>query len=148
MPVISARKIGDISEGSVTDPKKALWDAVGREVVDRVEVFFNRMLVGTYIRPTHYSLEGGHKMFLPDSAHKDDQFQSKVGMVLKKGSLCFVDDQQNTFVDNVEVGDWVVYWIGSGRQLILNGVHCRILEDSHIMMRVPDPEWVHSARGD
>jgi co-chaperonin GroES (HSP10) len=76
----------------------------------------------------------------PDSNVKEDVWQGMVGLVVKKGPIAFVDDDENRFGGaNVEVGEWVAFTPGDGRRVQINGVDCRIIEDTQLMLKVADP---------
>lgn len=122
----------------VTDPAADLAAAVGD--LSGVELFHNQILVATYKRPEKTA--GG--IFLTDNARKEDEYQGKVGLVLKKGPLAFVDDASVKFNgQDVAIGDWITYRASDGWALTINGVHCRMVEDSHIRMRVAAPDLVY-----
>lgn len=120
------------------DPAAELRAVVGP--LDGIELFHNQILVATYKRPEKTA--GG--IFLTDTARKEDEYQGKVGLVLKKGPLAFVDDASVKFAgQDVELGDWITYRASDGWALTINGVHCRMIEDSHIKMRVASPDQVY-----
>lgn len=120
------------------DPAADLRAAVGN--LDGIELFHNQILVATYKRPEKTA--GG--VYLTDSIRKEDEYQGKVGLVLKKGPLAFVDDASVKFAgQNVAIGDWITYRASDGWALTINGVHCRMVEDSHIRMRVAAPDLVY-----
>jgi co-chaperonin GroES (HSP10) len=104
--------------------------------IDEIAVFHNQVLVGVYIRPEKTA--GG--VYLASQTRDEDKWQGKVGLVLKKGPIAFVDDQRNSFNNqNVEPGDWVMYRVSDAPAIQVNGVHCRLLEDIHIRGTVTDP---------
>ena len=104
-----------------------------------VDVFHNRILVATFVRPERTA----SGLYLSDQTKKEDEYQGTVGVVVKKGPGAFVDaGSVEFFGKNVEVGDWVVYSLHSGRGLAMNGVHCRIIEDAHVDMVIPQPDMV------
>src|SRR4051812_25823312 len=110
-----------------TDAAKSLRESVGD--IDHIDVLHNCVLVATYIRPVKTA--GG--IMLPDQVLKEDEYQGKVGLVLKKGPLAFEDDAINKFGgSDVSEDEWVAYRMSDGWQLKVNGVHCRVLEDVHI----------------
>jgi len=120
------------------DPRAALNDAVGD--LSGVELFHNQVLVATYKRPEKTA--GG--IFLTDGTRKEDEYQGKVGLVLKKGPMAFVDDRSISFHgQNVEVGDWVAYRHSDGWALNVNGTHCRVIEDSHVRARIDNPDRIY-----
>ena len=135
MAVIYSGKISTISAAS--DPKKAILDAVGD--LSGIEIMFNHILVGTYIRKKITS--GG--VHLPDSTVQEDEFQSKVGLVLKMGPLAFLnDDGTPLYGQNIEVGDWIVYRVGDGWSMQVHRTPCRMLADHNIRMKIQKPEAI------
>jgi len=120
------------------DPASALRDAAGD--LDGIELFNNQILVAIYKRPERTA--GG--IILTDNARKEDEFQGKVGLVLRYGPMAFVDDAAVKFEgQSVANGDWVAFRASDGWALNINGVPCRMVEDSHIKMRVASPDQVY-----
>jgi co-chaperonin GroES (HSP10) len=119
------------------DPKKDLLDELGS--LKDVEIFHNQILVAVYIRPE--MTKGG--ILLSEKATSEDRYQSKVGLVVRMGPEAFVDDSQKWF-RNFKVGlhDWIVYRPSDGWTVTVNGVLCRILDDTHVKGRIPHPDQV------
>ena len=119
------------------DPRNAILEAVGD--VSPIEIFNNQILVAIYIRPEKTS--GG--IILANQTRDEDKWQGKMGLVLKKGPSAFVDESQNWFngVD-VAVGDWVFFRPSDGWGLEVNGVLCRLLDDTVIRGRAPTPDMI------
>lgn len=135
MPVVSAQKITELSQAS--DPKSALMKAVGD--LSQEKVFFNQILVATYIRPEKTT--GG--IIRPQSNVQEDEYQGKVGLVIKKGPQAFKDDDSIAFDgQDVQTGDWVVYRVGDGFACTVNGVPCRMLTDRTLRMQISKPDVV------
>jgi len=110
--------------------------------LSRFEVMHNQILVGIYLRPDDHKTAGG--ILLPQKTLDEDRWQGKVGLVLKKGPLAFVDDGSTNFEgQSVSDGDWVIYRVSDGFPIDVNGTHCRLLEDVHIKGRVPDPSMIY-----
>ena len=125
------------------DPRTKITDAIGD--LSEAEVMLNDVLVGVYLRPDTMELSGGKKLFLADTGiREEDKFQGKVGLVLKKGPLAFVDDDQTQFAgQTVEVGDWVVFHSADGWSLTIKGTLCRMVKDHNIRMIVRTPDFVY-----
>ena len=130
------------------DPKRVIWDAIG-DTLDSVEIFNNELLVAVYMRPEKTS--GG--IILPNSNRSEDKYQSKVGLVVKKGPGAFVDPTNEWFADaDIAVGDWVVFKPSDGWTVTVNtksqnpdyksGVICRMLDDIAIRGRVDSPDRI------
>lgn len=120
------------------DPADVIKAQVGD--LSNVDVFHNQILVGIYARPEKTA--GG--IMLPDSVKKEEIHQGVVGLVLKVGPMAFVDDGATTFHgQKVEAGDWIVYRTSDTHKVAINGVVCRLLEDSLVKLRVPHPDVVY-----
>lgn len=121
-----------------TDPAAELRAAVGD--VSAHELFANQILVAVYKRPEKTATG----IYLSDSTRKEDDYQGKVGLVLKMGPQAFVSDSRVDFGDQrVEVGQWIVARPSDGWKLEINGQLCRMIEDTHVKMRVPAPDAVY-----
>lgn len=119
------------------DPKKKLKEEVGS--LKNVEIFNNQVLLAIYMRPE--KTKSG--LFMPDSHRDEDRHQSKVGLVLKTGPNAFIDDTNTWFKDvQVSEGDWLVFRPSDGWPITVNGVLCRILDDTNIRGRVQHPDEV------
>jgi co-chaperonin GroES (HSP10) len=132
MSVASARKTSQISLAK--DPKQALLDAVGD--LSGYDIFHNQVLVAIYVRPNITA--GG--VWRPDDNIKEDEYQGKVGLVVKLGPTAFKDTEDETFDgQSLNIGDWVVFRTGDGWQLNIRDTACRILSDRTIRMRIKNP---------
>ena len=120
-----------------TDPKKELLKELGN--IKEVEIFHNQILCAVYLRPEKTS--GG--IILPDQAKAEDHYQSKVGLVVRMGPDAFVDDTNTWFKDfKVGLNDWIVFKPSDGWAITVNGVLCRILDDTNVKGRIPNPDQV------
>lgn len=121
----------------IEDPANEIRKRIGD--ISKIEVLHNQILVGVYIRPE--KTKGG--ILLTSQTRDEDRYQGKAGLVLKKGPLAFVDDDNNKFHgQNVDVGDWVFYRVSDGFPLVLNGTLCRLLEEVHVKGKIPSPDVV------
>lgn len=119
------------------DPREEILAAIGK--LDNIKIFNNWVLIAVYKRPEKTA--GG--IILTDTVRKEDEYQGKVGLVVKKGPLAFVDDDRTSFNgQNVELGEWVVFRTSDGWSLDVNGVICRMLQDTQIRMTVDSPDVV------
>lgn len=110
------------------------------DVLTNFEVFHNQILVGIFMRGAVKKLAGGGVLYVPDKTAGEDQWQGKVGLVLKTGPMAFKNDARNDFGgQSVAEGQWLVYRVSDGFPIDINGVHCRLLEDVHIKGRIADP---------
>lgn len=124
------------------DPRREIIAAIGD--IAGIEVMHNQVLIALYRRPD--KTKGG--IFLSDVTRKEDEYQGKVGLVLKKGPLAFVDDAHSKFGgQDVAVGEWIGIRPGDGWPVALMGtegkVECRMVEDVHIKMRLSAPDDIH-----
>lgn len=120
------------------DPRKKLLKEVGD--VSEVEVLNNQVLLVVYKRPEMTA--GG--IMLSDISLEEDEWQGKVGMILKWGPAAFVDDASITFHGfKPKKGDWVTLWVTDGRKIKLNDCLCRVVRDTEIRMRIPRPDMVY-----
>ena len=121
----------------IEDPANEIRKRIGD--ISKIEVLHNQILVGVYIRPE--KTKGG--ILLTSQTRDEDRYQGKAGLVLKKGPLAFVDDDNNKFHgQNVDIGDWVFYRVSDGFPLVLNGMLCRLLEEVHVKGKIPSPDVV------
>ena len=135
MSVVTPRKFSRIAEAA--DKRKAIKEAVGD--LSGVKVMFNQILVGIYFRPAVTA--GG--IIMPQSTQQEDQFQGKVGLVLKVGPTAFQDDDGNDFAgQKVEVDDWIVLRPGDGWEITLRETTCRLVTDRNVRLQIDDPSIV------
>jgi co-chaperonin GroES (HSP10) len=129
--------LSNVVKYDTNDAKKEMLSLVGD--VSKFEVFNNQVLVAVYIRPE--KTKGG--IFLPDKAKDEDKYQSKVGLILKLGPSAFVDETQNWFKGvTIKEHDWIVFRPSDGWQMLVNGVSCRMLDDTVVRGRIPDPDMI------
>lgn len=120
------------------DPKKELKKQVG-SLAD-LDLFNNQVLCAVYIRPE--KTKSG--IYIPGQTRDEDRVQSKVGLVLKKGPQAFVDETNSWFSGvSVEVDDWIFFRPSDGWSCTVNGVLCRILDDTNVRGKIghPDEVW-------
>lgn len=121
------------------NPKIGLVTSIGD--LSKVHLMGNRVLVAIYIAPEKTS--GG--IIRATQTIREDVFQGTVGLVLKKGKTAFQDEAQthNYFYgQDAEVGDWVVFRPGDAKRIQINGIDCRMVEDTLIDMVIDDPELI------
>ena len=119
------------------DPRAELMSSVGD--ISGIKIFNNWILVAVYKRPE--KTLGG--IILTDNTRKEDEYQGKVGLVLKKGPLAFVDDDKASFNgQDVKLGEWIAFRVSDGWSLEVNGVICRMLQDVQIRLGLPSPDVI------
>lgn len=135
MTVLSASKIEQISRAA--DPRKAIIEAVGD--LSGTKVAADLVLLGTYIR--NEMTAGG--IIRPTEVLKEDEYQGKVGLVLKAGPMAFGDWETEGEVGKMaELHTWVVYAIKDAWPVQINGTACRFIPYDKIRMQVPKPDMV------
>ena len=135
MTVLSASKIEQISQAA--DPKKGIASAVGD--LCGIEVFSDLVLIGTFIRPEKTA--GG--IIRPKEVVQEDEFQGKVGLVLKTGPLAYADwEDPAERGDMAQLGTWVVFAIKDGWPVQINEVACRFVPYEKLRARVDNPKMV------
>jgi hypothetical protein len=125
------------------DPSIDLWKRAGD--LSEIDIFNNDVLVAVYCRPKT-TMVGGKVFYLTDQTVEEDQYQSKTGIILKKGPSAFKDPNRNYFDgEEFNEGDWVGYRPSDGWAVTLvskdpktgekHELLCRILDDMSIRMR-------------
>ena len=136
MAVASSTRVIQLVSAS-KNPKLEIIKLIGD--LSSVNLMFNTVLLATYFRPEKTS--GG--IIRPDMNKDEDEWQGKVGLVMKLGPKAYQDDADTAFEgEKVEVGEWAVYKIGDTWSLNINGYPCRMIKDSSIKMTVKDPNMV------
>ena len=119
------------------DPKQKLISDLGD--LSNVEVFNNQILVAVYIRPTR--TKSG--IYLSDKTVDEDRYQGKASLVVKLGPEAFKDDTGKWFVGaDIKEGDWVALRPSDGWPVSVNGVPCRMIEDTAVRMKIDRPDRV------
>ena len=118
------------------DPKDAILQEIGD--LSQVELFHNQVLLAVYIRPE--KTKSG--LILTDSHRDEDRYQSKVGLLVKRGPMAFEQDGNWFQGLRFEDHDWLVFRPSDGWSITVNGVLCRIFDDINIKGRVPHPDAV------
>jgi hypothetical protein len=135
LSIASATKIEQISQA--TDKVQGIIDAVGD--LSEIDVLTDLVLIGTFIRDE----KRASGLILPQDTLKEDEFQGKVGLVLKKGPLAYGDwEDDDERGSNAKLHSWVVFAIKDTWPLQLNGVACRVVPYDKLRMRVRDPKVV------
>ncbi len=123
------------------DPKEKLLKELGD--LSSVELFNNQILLAVYLRPTKTQL-GGKDFFLTDQHVDEDRYQSKVGLLVKKGPTAFDDTTGEWFAgETFNLHDWLVFRPSDGWDITVHGVLCRILSDTQVKLRAKDCDEVY-----
>ena len=120
------------------DPRETLLKELGD--ISGVELLNTQVLVAVYIRPE--KTKGG--IIMAAKARDEDRHQSKVGLILKTGPSAFVDEDGKWFSNlDLKAGDWIVFRPSDGWNVTVNGVLCRMFDDTAIRARIPHPDNVY-----
>ncbi len=121
----------------IDQTKKEIFDAIG-DLSQLDRLMSARVLLATYIPPR--KSKGG--IIFTDKELQESIYQGQVGLVIAKGPMAFKDDGESTFNgQDIAIGEWVVFR-GGGPRVQINGVNCRIMDDTQIEMVVTDPDFV------
>jgi len=119
------------------DPRQQIIKDLGD--LSGIELFHNQVLLAVYVR----SEKTKSGIYLTPNTRDEDRFQSKVGLLIKKGPLAFVeDDNWFTGLSFEEGVDWLFFRPSDGWSITINGVLCRIYDDINIRGRIPGPDSV------
>lgn len=119
--------------------KVALITEVGD--LSKVKLMANRVLVAIYIAPE----KTASGIIRATQTIKEDIWQGVVGLVLKKGETAFKDEPETkTFFhgQDANIGEWVVFRPGDAKRIQINGVDCRMVEDTLIDLVIDNPEII------
>jgi co-chaperonin GroES (HSP10) len=120
-----------------TDPKDKLVSDLGD--LSSIELFQNQVLVAVYIRPK--KTKSG--IYLSDKTTDEDRYQSKVGLLVKKGPQAFDPNAEEWFHGtSFQLNDWLVFRPSDGWSITVNNVLCRILSDTQVKARIQQPDQV------
>jgi hypothetical protein len=124
-------------------PALAIWRELGDQL-DGFDIAAQGVLVATYKRPDDVMTEG--KVLLPHQVVKDDEYQGKVGLVVKLGRRAFVDDEHIQWYGyRCDPGDWVIFRPSDGIKMAIGGpggVHCRLIADAYLKVKIPHADAV------
>ena len=119
------------------DPAETIRKEMGN--ISDIEIFHNQVLVAIYIRPE--KTKSG--LYLSAQTREEDKYQGKVGLIIKKGADAFVDDSGKWFKGvDLDVGNWIYFRPSDGWQITVHGQLCRILDDTDVRGRIPQPDTV------
>lgn len=120
------------------DPRELILKEV-KPYAEHIKVLGADLLCAVYMRPRQ--TKGG--IMLPDQSRKEDEFQGKVGLVIKMGPIAFQDDNDHRF-GNVapKVGDWVIFRVGDTFELIIGERKFRLVQDVNVRAIVDKPDII------
>lgn len=124
-------------------PAKKIWRELGNSL-DEFDIAAQGVLIATYKRDAGVMTQGGIE--IPQEVVKDDEFQSKTGLVVRLGRTAFKDDDKVQFNGfRCDVGDWVIFRASDGMKMLIGGpggVHCRLIADVYLKVKVPHADAV------
>lgn len=120
------------------DPRQQILTEV-KAYTDQIRVLGPELLCCVYMRPKQ--TKSG--LTLPDSYRKEDEFQGKVGLVIKMGPIAFQDDADHRFGNIApKIGDWVLFRVGDTFELIVGDRKFRIVQDVNVRAILDAPDIV------
>jgi hypothetical protein len=125
------------------DPKQVIIDKM-KPYLDGIEVMGEDVLLGVYMQP-EITAGGIH---LVHEVRKENEFQGLACVVLKKGPLAFVEDENHHYGPRVpQVGDWVAVRKSEGFSFKTGPSHekaqpCRLMNEKGIRLIISDPDSV------
>lgn len=130
-----------VGEVHANDPRDELLKTIG-QIADHVQVLNAKVLVAIYMRPEKTA--GG--IIRPGTNREEDNYQGKIGLILKAGPLAFEDDDNHKWAIKPKVGDWVQYRVGDTFPFRLGSdktaPHLRYVEDVNILSVWDRPDLV------
>lgn len=121
----------------VDDPVEKIKSELGD--LTGIEIFHNQVLLAIYLRP-----EKTKSGLILTSKHLDeDRYQSKIGLLVKRGPQAFIDDGNWFNGMKFSENDWLVFRMSDGWKVTVNDVLCIIIDDVNIKGRVPHPDTIY-----
>lgn len=118
------------------DPREELANKIGS--LDDFELFNNEVLCAVYIRPE--KTKSG--LIIADQTRDEDKSQGKVGLIVKMGAAAFNDPTGRWGFADMDLHDWVFYRASDGWAVTVNGILCRVLDDTNVRGRIQHPDVV------
>lgn len=78
-------------------------------------------------------------IFLPDTAHDEQQYKSCVGLVVGKAKAVYLDPRYDQTGPWCEIGDWVVFPRHAGYKIFYNEIPLFVLKEDAIDLVILDP---------
>ncbi len=120
-----------------TDPREAVMKKLGS--LDRITLYNAQVLVAIYESPA--VTKGG--IIKPGQTLAEDEYQGKAALVLKMGPMAYKDPDGRWFTNaDISPGDWIVVRPSDTWRINIDGVKCRMLNDTATRMKIDDPERI------
>lgn len=126
------------------DPKQKILDELG-DIDGKIRLCNDLVAVVVYQRP-NIAMLGDKKLILADETVKEDVYQSKVGLIVAMGPKAFRKSDKWPFCGDdheFKLHDWVVLPPSAASSMMINGVLCRVFEDTLIKAWAFDPDYVY-----
>ena len=122
------------------DPRQSVLDEAA-PYIDGVSLPAYHLLIAVYKRPE--MLKSG--IILPGTSgpRKEDEWQGKVGLVLKVGPFCYTGENENRFERTPVVGSWVAINVGDTWAFNLWDLRCRHVHEDDVKMILDNPDCVY-----
>ena len=136
---LESEKQDEIVVETAEPVKKEPEISVDDGILSNINIFNNQLLIALYIRPK--VTKSG--IYLTDNTVAEDIYQSKVGLLVKKGKSAFNDTTGTWFQNETfDVGDWLISRPSDGWTITINNVPCRIIDDVNIKGRTDHPDKI------
>jgi len=134
------------AEEYARDPKTFLLKKC-EQAMGNGKVAHNWVLIATHWLPAFAILPNGTRFYRSDNTLEEVQYQGKVGLVIGKGPMAFVDDPDSGVHfhgQDVDIGEWISFDRHDGRQTTINRVHCRYIKDVQILQtKIQNPDYIY-----
>jgi hypothetical protein len=133
-----AREALQLSLGN--DPAAAIRLRVAN-YLDGLEIGGEDLLVGIFIPDKDARTRGN--LLLPESYRNEYRWQGTAGLVLKLGPLAYKSEKTaDWFAKPPAVGDWVMFDVKTGHQLLLGDQPCRLVPAMYVLGKLSNPMLV------
>jgi co-chaperonin GroES (HSP10) len=122
------------------DPASAIRLQVAN-FLDGIEIGGEDLLVGIFIPDANAKTAGN--IILPEQYLKEYRWQGTAGLVLKIGPLAYnTEETKDWYAKAPAVGDWVMFDVKTGHQLLLGKQPCRLVPARYILGKLANPMLV------
>ena len=83
-------------------------------------------------------------VIMTDKAIEESQWSTNVGLVMKVGPLCYMDQEKFPTGPWCKEKDWVLFGRYAGARIKIDGGELRLLNDDEIMATIDNPEDILS----
>lgn len=125
------------------DPKEAIQKRVGD--LPNGLIHGCRILVAVYVPPVVTKTEGGIHIApsIQESDIEEAIWQGRVGLCIAMGPDAYVDTDDVSFSQKINIGDWVWFRPSDGAGCDVGEVFCRVFDsERYIIGKLPHPDMV------